>query len=318
MRTNGNWHVSDALPAIAALVIFLAALEVLRIELRTVSWAELMTDIRATPRLALALAIGLTVLNYVVLTGYDLVAFAYIRKQLPRLRVMFASFLAYAIANNVSFAMLSGASVRYRFYSRWGVTAEELSRIVFSYSVTFWLGLFALGGLSLVVMPLGVSGVPPTGTLASVTGWLLMLVPPAYLAATVVRQTPLRLWRVELQLPPPRLAVAQLTLSIVDWALAGTVLYVLLPVGRPAFLPFMGIFLISILLGMASHVPGGLGVFEGLMTLMLAPYLESGQLLPALVVYRAVYFLLPLAVALVILVADELHQRRDHVSHASG
>ena len=27
--------------------------------------------------------------------------------------------------------MLSGASVRYRFYSRWGVTAEELSRIVF-------------------------------------------------------------------------------------------------------------------------------------------------------------------------------------------
>ena len=37
--------------------------------------------------------------------------------------------------------MLSGASVRYRFYTRWGVTAEELSRIVFSYSVTFWLGL---------------------------------------------------------------------------------------------------------------------------------------------------------------------------------
>ena len=65
-----------------------------------------------------------------------------------------ASFLAYAISNNVGFAMLSGASVRYRFYTRWGVTAEELSRIVFSYSVTFWLGLFALGGLSLVVSPL--------------------------------------------------------------------------------------------------------------------------------------------------------------------
>ena len=54
-----------------------------------------------------------------------------------------ASLLAYAIANNVGFAMLSGASVRYRFYTRWGVTPEELSRIVFSYMVTFWLGLFA-------------------------------------------------------------------------------------------------------------------------------------------------------------------------------
>ena len=60
------------------------------------------------------------------------------------------SFIAYAVANNVGFAMLSGASVRYRFYTRWGVTADELSRIVFSYSVTFWLGLLALGGLSLV------------------------------------------------------------------------------------------------------------------------------------------------------------------------
>ena len=58
------------------------------------------------------------------------------------------------ISNNVGFAMLSGASVRYRFYTRWGLTAEELSRIVFSYSVTFWLGLLGLGGLSLVVSPL--------------------------------------------------------------------------------------------------------------------------------------------------------------------
>ena len=51
------------------------------------------------------------------------------------------SFLAYAISNNVGFAMLSGAAVRYRLYTRWGITAEELSRIVFWYVVTFWLGL---------------------------------------------------------------------------------------------------------------------------------------------------------------------------------
>ena len=60
--------------------------------------------------------------------------------------IAWTSFLAYAIANTVGFAMLSGLSVRYRFYTRWGVTAEDLSRILFSYSVTFWLGLFALGG----------------------------------------------------------------------------------------------------------------------------------------------------------------------------
>jgi phosphatidylglycerol lysyltransferase len=308
----------EVLPAVAGLVLFLAALGVLRIELRTVSWAELMNDVVRVPRADLALAIALTVLNYLVLTGYDLVAFVYIRKTLPRARVMLTSFLAYAIANNVSFAMLSGASVRYRFYSRSGVTGEELSRIIFSYSVTFWLGLFALGGLSLLVMPLSMPGQLPGGGLASVAGWLLILIPPAYLAATVLRRAPVRLWKLALTLPTPRVAVAQLALSVTDWALAGGVLYALLPPSALSFPPFMGVFLVSILLGMASHVPGGLGVFEGLMVLLLKPYLDSSQLLPALVVYRVVYYLLPLTVALFVLVADELHQRRGQVARVTA
>ena len=147
-------RLRQALPFVVGLALFMAALEVLRVELRAVSWHEITGDVLRTPASQLAAAIVLTILNYAALTGYDLLAFAYIRKPLPRARIALASFLAYAVANNVGFAMLSGASVRYRFYTRWGVTAEELSRIVFSYSVTFWLGLLLLGGLSLVVSPL--------------------------------------------------------------------------------------------------------------------------------------------------------------------
>src|SRR4029450_1068132 len=73
-------------------------------------------------------------------------------------------------------------------------------------------------------------------------------------------------------------------------------------------------FLVSVLLGVVSHVPGGLGVFESLMLLLLAPYLSSAQLLPALVVYRAVYYLLPLVIALVTLLIDEAWQRRETVA----
>ena len=85
-----------------------------------------------------------------------------------------------------------------------------------------------------------------------------------------------------------------------------------------SFVPFLGTFLVAILLGMVSHVPGGLGVFEGLMVLLLKPYLSSAQLLPALVVYRAVYYLLPLTVAMVGLVADEVRQRRAHMARAGA
>jgi phosphatidylglycerol lysyltransferase len=310
MRPGLSERVRHALPVLAGLVLFGVALEVLRVELRTVSWPELTAAVVGTPRRRLALAIALTVSNYAALTGYDQLAFAYIGKALPRARIALTSFLAYSISNNIGLAMLSGASVRYRFYTRWGVTTEELSRIVFSYSVTFWLGLFALGGLSLVLAPLPGARELPAHQLVTLAGWLLMLVPVAYVAITTRRRTPVRLWRLELPMPTPRIAAAQLALSSIEWTLAGAVLYVLLPPSTLSFVAFLSLFFVAILLGMASHVPGGVGVFEGLMVLLLKPYLNSGQLLPALVVFRGVYYLMPLSVALIGLVIDDLRQRR--------
>jgi phosphatidylglycerol lysyltransferase len=298
------------LPAFLGLALFVVALEVLRIELRSVSWAQVSVEIGRLPHERLALAVVLTVLNYIALTGYDLIAFAYIGRTLPRLRIALTSLLAYAVSNSVGFAMLSGASIRYRFYTRWGITAEELSRIVFSYSGTFWLGLFGLGGLSLATTPLAGVGVPTVREVAAPAGWALMIVPAAYLIATMIRQHPFRLWRLDLPVPRPSIALSQLVLSCVDWALAGAVLYVLLPSSAPGFLPFLALFFIAILLGLASHVPGGIGVFDTLMVLLLKPYVTSGQVIPALVLYRVIYYLAPLSVALVALVVDELHQRR--------
>jgi phosphatidylglycerol lysyltransferase len=311
-----NERLRQALPALVGLILFLVALVVLRAELQAVRWPEITRDILGTPPSRLVLAVLLTALNYLVLTGYDLIAFRYIGKALPRGRIVVAAFLAYAVANNVGVAMLSGASVRYRFYSRWGVTAEQLSRIVFSYSVTFWLGLFALGGIAFVVSPLaGDPALPGRGALV-VAGCLLMVTVVGYLAATAVRTEPLRVRRFVLPLPGPGIAVQQLLVSSADWALAGAVLYVLLPPGHLSFFAFLGAFLIAILLGMVSHVPGGVGVFEGLMVLLLRNSISSGELLPALVVFRVVYYLLPFAVALLGLVGDEIYQRRAHVARA--
>ena len=297
------------LPVLAGLVIVAVALEVIGAELRAISWTNLAADVVGLPRGQLALAILLTALNYATLTGYDQLAFAYIGKALPRARIALASFLAYAIANNVGFMMLSAASVRYRFYTRWGITAEDLSRIVVFCSVTFWLGSFALGGLSLVLTPPRAAADLPRHQLVTLVGWLLMLVPAAYMVFAWLRRRPLLLWRVELPVPSSRIASAQLALSCLDWTLSGAVLYVLLPPGTLSYTTFLPLYFVAILLGMASHVPGGVGVFEGLMILLLKPYLVSGKLLPALVVFRGVYYLLPLSVALVALVIDFLRGR---------
>lgn len=310
-------RLRSSIPALVGLALFLAALEVLRHELEAVTLQRLVAEVVATPPWRLALAIGLTTLNYAVLTGYDFIGFAYIKRHLAWWRIATASFLAYAIANNVGFAMLSGASVRYRFYRRWHLTGDQISRIVFAYTVTFWLGLLALGGLSLALSPLPSVMDLPIATMAPPVGWLLVTVSVGYVVLTWARSTPIRIRRVELTLPPLRLAIAQLAISSIDWALAGMVLYVLLPPSEASFLVVLGAFLAAQLLGLASHVPGGVGVFEGLMTLLLSPYLDTTELLPALVVYRAVYYLLPLSVALLGLVADEIGQRRSHALQAT-
>jgi len=299
-----------ALPALIGLVLFLVALEVLRTELRAVTWQGLIASLSSIPSGQLVLAALLTGLNYAVLTGYDFLAFSYIGRHLPWRRVVLSSFVAYAIANNVGFAMLSGASVRFRFYTRWGITAEELSRIVFSYVVTFWLGLLFIGGLSLAIGPFqsGLESSIPAATRP--VGWLLMLASAGYVVASALRLGPLRFRHLELPLPSGGLALAQLAISILDWTLAGLVLHALLPTGSVPLLALLGAFLASQLLGLASHVPGGVGVFESLMVLLLKPFIASTTLLPALVAFRAVYYLLPLSVAMIVLVADEVHQRR--------
>ena len=52
--------------------------------------------------------------------------------------------------------MIAGASVRYRLYSAWGLSAFEITKVVAFCTVTLWLGLFSLGGLTFLLEPIWV------------------------------------------------------------------------------------------------------------------------------------------------------------------
>ena len=106
-----------------------------------VGWHQIAGAIADVPVMRLGAALVLTALNYLVLTGYDLLAFKYIGRACPPGASRAPPSWPTPSPITSGFAMFSGASVRYRFYTRWGVTPDELSRIIFSYSVTFWLGL---------------------------------------------------------------------------------------------------------------------------------------------------------------------------------
>lgn len=313
--TSRRWRWVS--PAVGA-ALFVAAVWVLHQELREVRYREVTEAFRALPPHRVLLAFLITAANYALLTGFDLLGFEYIGKRVAGWKVALASFTGYAISNNVGFALISGTSVRYRFYSRWGLTAAELSRVVLFYFGTFWLGLLVLGGWSLAFDPHPELLRLPAGELVRPLGAFLLLLAVGYAVAAALHRAPLRVGPLTIPFPPLRLVAGQFVLSTADWLLATGIFYFVLPPSELTFGELLGAFLAGQILGLLSHVPGGLGVFEGTMMLLLRPYFPAEQILSALVLYRILYYLIPLAAALAILVADEVRLRRHHFARWSG
>ncbi|MBV8157057.1 MAG: bifunctional lysylphosphatidylglycerol flippase/synthetase MprF, partial [Dyella sp.] len=201
-------------------------------------------------------------------------------------------------------ALLISGSIRYRFYIQAGLTTAEVAKVVVYTTLSFWLGLCALTGVTLLLVP-----VPPSLPLASLrlpVAAVLTLVPLLWLVGGKLLGRPLRVWRWRVNLPSPLVAARQILVGAIDWGLAAYVLYLLMPNDvDTGFGHFLAIFVLAQIAGLVSHVPGGLGVFEAV---MLAGFGAAGNqgleapILGALAAYRLIYYFLPLfAATLVVL-----------------
>jgi phosphatidylglycerol lysyltransferase len=296
---------------LCSLILFAGALWILGHEVQTVRLQHILPEIKAIPGERFWPAVVLTVLSYTLMTGYDFLAIRFIKHTLSIGKIALASFLGYAFSNNIGLSMLAGASVRYRLYSGWGLSALDITKMVSFCTVSLWLGFFGLGGAVFVWEPLAI---PPGWHVPFATvqplGVMLLSVLAAYLALAVSRKQPLRFRDWELTLPSSGILLAQVLLACLDWLLAATVLYALLPSALPLpFARFLGIYLLAQLAGLASQIPGGLGVFETAIMVLVSGTSAQSQLLGALIAYRGIYYLAPLAVATVMLSAQELFRR---------
>jgi phosphatidylglycerol lysyltransferase len=221
-----------------------------------------------------------------------------------------ASFISQAISHSTGFAALTGSSIRYRLYSSAGISGGDVGRIVAFCAFTFGLGAAVVVTLAMLFEPhpVGIAIALPASSVL-VIGLILLSVLLCYVAATFGNRRVITIGKWQIPLPSWKMTTAQTLLAVIDLALAAGALHLLLPpVGTPSFIAFLGLYAVAILAGVVSHVPGGLGVFEGLMVLML-PQLPATQVLGSLVLYRILYNLLPLVIAVVLLGGIELLQR---------
>jgi len=304
-RTSNGWH---KIGIAVSLVIVVAAGFVLFHLLRDIDLPKVFDAIRNKPPHAIAFAAAFIGGCYVTLTFYDFFSLHTIgHGRVPYRIAALASFTSYSIGHNLGATVLTAGAVRWRIYSAWGLSVIDVAKMAFVTGLTFWLGNIVVLALCFIVEPEAASAVDQLpqwinrslgiAGLAIIAAYVLWLVPRP---RTIGRNG----WSVTL--PNAPLTGVQIAIGIVDLTVGGLAIYSLLP-AAPAvdFITVLVIFVTAVLLGFLSHAPGSLGVFE-VAILVAMPQFAKEELLASLLIFRVLYFVLPLCVAVCIMATREL------------
>lgn len=298
------WHL-------VAFILLGAAAYILWREFHTLSLAEVTGAIRAWGWGTVTLALTLSASSFVIM-GF--VEFMGLRWAGARIRLPFAlagSFVASAMAHSLGANLLVSGAVRARWYARHGITLRQVAAATLFQGFSFTVGIATLAGICLLLA--GSQEITAASRIASPVadglGGLLVTGVAAYVVLCAVLHRPLSAFGHSVKLPSVRVALAQMTLGAIDNAVAAAIFWILLPHGTVDYFAFVGIYAPSVVAGLISHVPGGVGVFEGSISTLLRG-VEPAALAAAFLGYRLFFFLLPLLVAGLCLLVHGVRERR--------
>ena len=257
----------------------------------------------------ITMAIGLAMVSYIALTGYDALALRHLAVKVPYRLTALASFTSYAISFTLGFPLVTGGAVRFWLYGPAGLSAGKVASLTVVAGVTFWLGMGLVLGIGFIADASAIGEINHLATWANqAIGLALFGVLIAYLIwVTRMRMRGAAVF-MNFRLPGPMLTLGQTALGVIDVCAAAGVLYVLLPKGDSVgFVAFAALYSLAAMLGIASHSPGGLGVFEA--TMLKGVGGSSDQLLAALLLFRVIYYVAPFLLALALLGANEAVRR---------
>lgn len=293
----------------ASLILFAASLVVLWHVVSGIDVGELKTAFTAASFRQIGLAILLTAVSYSLLTCYDAIALRQIKVHIPYRTTALASFTSYAVSFTLGFPLLTAGTVRYWIYAP-SLSAGRVASLTVIAGVTFWLGMALVLAWSMIRQADEVASLVYTNIwINQLVGLIAAILVVGYLGWVSLKRRVVKLQGWRLELPGFRLTVAQMLIGAADVCAGAAVLFVLLPGGHNiGFETFVAIYIFAVMLGVASHAPGGLGVFEATILLALSSYPRE-PVLGALLLYRLCYYLVPFVIALAFLGAYEIRNR---------
>jgi uncharacterized membrane protein YbhN (UPF0104 family) len=297
--------------AIVSVSIFIFGRTLVKIDL-----VAFESAFRATSFDQIAMAFGLAATSYLALTGYDALALKHLGQRVPYPLTALASFTSYAISFTLGFPLVTGGAVRYWIYGPAGLSAGKIASLTVVAGITFWLGmgLVLAAGFMFDASAIGEINHFAIGVNQAIGSALIALL-LAYLIWVARMRRQGRGVLMHFRLPGPMLTLGQTTLGVIDVCAAAGALYALLPAGHGVgFLAFAALYSFAAMLGIASHSPGGLGVFEA--TMIKGVGGSPDQLLAALLLFRVIYYIVPFLLALALLGAHEAVRRWRSLSEA--
>lgn len=297
--------------SLVGISLFILAIWVLQNEIQQFSWSTFREHVRLIPYYKFPMALYATIAGYLILTFYDKLALISQGIRLPWYKAAKASFLGFAFSHNMTPSVLVGGTLRYRIYSGYGLSGFEVTRMVGFCAFTLWLGFMALGGFifatTSIRLPDDLAWPLPD---LRIVGWIFMLLVILYLILSRTVRSSIVIMGKVFSIPVFPVALGQIIIASADLVASSLVLYFLLPPIEGLTYPlFLAIYLLGFMGGIISQVPGGLGVIETILVLMLGSFVDPSAILSAVLVFRLYYFILPLLVASIILAIHEIKQR---------
>lgn len=283
--------------------------------LKKIEWQEVQEALYSFEMPTLMLGLAIAFCSYCVFASYDLLGKKYTGHSLSSWKVMPLGFVCYAFNLNLS-TWVGGIAMRLRLYSRLGLNMSTITKIFSLNIITNWLGYIILAG---AIFVFGLVQLPDDWTIGTtslrVIGGVLLCVALAYfVACKFSRQRTFTLFKHSFELPNFSMSLMQAALAMTNWSLMALIIFILLPEGEVSYPTVLGILLLSSIAGVITHIPGGIGVLETIFITMLHHELSKGSILAALIGYRIIYFLIPLAIALVIYLVLESQAKKTRMA----
>ena len=262
-----------------------------------IPWGDVWTDLRQYNQGTLLRVLVLTLISYACFVNYDLMAIRHLKLNLPRKSVALVAFISYAFNLSVG-VIFGGVSFRFFLYSKYHLRPSSIAQIIWFSVLTNWMGYIFICGLSLSFWPEFYSSTlfASKASLEFVGFSILGAFALGYLVLPQLRGRRIQWSAAVINVSNRSLFKKQLLFSTSNWLVMAILIAYLLP-DRIAFMQILATFLLSSVAALLAHIPAGIGVLETIFILNLGGLAKKSEVVAALLVFRLMYYVVPLLVA---------------------